>query len=474
MLFGNKFEKALIAQYIVSPFNGYSIDKNTAFIDLLFDFCSSVAHNGVVFPNGINKRDQAKVFYSSYALAIILACSKNENQSEEISGGATRAFANTAKQNGMSQQQILEKLSYILDCFEGIGKEIDAAHPEKQGAYAAMAFLSQVGVKPTKENIYAMYSLYDKFFEAYTKWDGIVNGTATKTIQQELIDYLESHRNPKEIDDYIESVIRPAFYKTDYNKTKAVLGVIAMAERNKELALAKYDALIKWWLEIDEQSDEQPNTDIEIAFYDGLLEANNVVSKQEFDAFHQRNTELANEMVERKIKRWKEQSKETHQNNSTPIDKKREKPQAEQLFDLMEGFLSSFLRKYLSDRGTSFSIGALLGIANAIYLLIAESISAKKKIVESDIAKHTVDALHLNRYSEETIDSIMKIRIQISSEYYKKGSGMPISDVIEGIAYELVEYFGKQEIELDYASVRSSLSDYQQEIVTLLGAEDKE
>ena len=335
MLFGNRFEKALISEYIISPFNGYSINKNTAFIDLLLDFCSSVAHNGVVFPNGISKQDQTKVLYSSFALGIILACSKNESQSGEISGGATRAFARTAKQNGMSQQQILEKLSCIMDYFDSIGKEIDSAAPEKQGAYAAMGFLSQVGVKPSKDNIYAMYSLYDRFFEAYTKWDQVVNS------------------------------------------------------------------------------------------------------------------------------------------NNIPAKKKNEKPQAEQIFDLMDSFLSSFLRNFFSGRGTTFSIGVLFGIANAVYLLTAEKINADN-IVESDITVHTVDALHLNRYSDDTIDSIMNIRHQVSSEYYQKGSGMPISQFIDGVANELVEYFGKSEKELDYASVRSSLFDYQQEIVSLLGAEDKE
>lgn len=292
-----------------------------------------------------------------------------------------------------------------------------------------------------------------------------------KTIQQELIDYLGSHGKIKEADDYIETTIRPAVGSSiDFNKARAVLSVVAMAEKDKKLALAKYDALIKWWLEVDAQSDEYSTADIEIAFFDGLLEANHVVSKQEFDAFHQRNMKMVNDMVGRKLSRLAGHYKETHQNNNTPAQKKTQKPQAEQIFDLMDSFLSSFLRQYFYGRGTAFSIGALFGIADAVYLLTAERINPDN-IVESDITVHTVDALHLNRYSDDTIDSIMNIRHQVSSEYYQKGRGMPISQFIDGIANELVEYFGKTEKKLDYASVRSSLLEYQQKIVKLLGAE---
>lgn len=124
------------------------------------------------------------------------------------------------------------------------------------------------------------------------------------TIQQELMDYVDIYGDPKAVDDYINKTVRPAFgSRTDYDKTKAVLGVITMAERDKKLALAKYDTLIKWWLDLDEQSDEAPKADMEIAFYDGLLEANNVVSKQDFGAFHQKNMNMANEMSDRKISR---------------------------------------------------------------------------------------------------------------------------------------------------------------------------
>ena len=168
MLFGNRYEKSLINQYIISPFNGYSIDKNTAFFDLLCDFCSSVAHNGVIFPKGVNKQDHVRVFYSSFALGIILACSKNETQSEEISGGVMRAFANTAKQNGMGQQQILEKMSYILNCYDNLANSLEKATPNKEGAYISIAFLSQVGIKPTQEAIYAMYNLFDSFSAAFS------------------------------------------------------------------------------------------------------------------------------------------------------------------------------------------------------------------------------------------------------------------------------------------------------------------
>ena len=156
MLFGNRFEKNLFDRYIVQPFDGFSVDRNTAFFDLLCDFCSSVAHNGVVFPRGISKPDYAKVFYSCYALGIMLSCSGNESKSQEISRGAVQAFNSTARQNGMGQQQIMDRLSYVLNCFDGLDKALDSSPSEKQGAYVAMAFLSQMGIKPIEENIYAM------------------------------------------------------------------------------------------------------------------------------------------------------------------------------------------------------------------------------------------------------------------------------------------------------------------------------
>lgn len=171
MLFGNRFEKALFDRYIIKPFDGYVVDNSISFFDILCDFCSSVAHNGFVFPCGIKKQDYAKVFYSSYALGTILSCSANEKDGEKISGGAVKAFANTAKQYGMSHQQVVDRLSYITASFDNMLNAMDNVPPEKEGAYVAMSFLNQVGVKPTEENVRAMFILFDKYKEAFLKWD---------------------------------------------------------------------------------------------------------------------------------------------------------------------------------------------------------------------------------------------------------------------------------------------------------------
>ncbi len=266
-----------------------------------------------------------------------------------------------------------------------------------------------------------------------------------KNIQQEMMDYVDIYGNPQIVDDYIKNTLRPAFgSRLDYDKAKAVLGVIAMAEKDKKLALAKYETLIKWWLVLDEQAEEDLNADIDVAFFDGLLEANHVVSKQEFDGFSQKHEKMADEMRRHKYQ--------------IPED---DKPLTETIFKLMEGFLTGFIKNSLSGQANAYIVGAMYGITDAIYRLTAESIKGYDENEEADIINQILEAFEFNRYSEETIKSMMKTRFDVSSDYYEKGQGIPIFQLVERIAEEIVEYYGQKNLILNYDAIRKSLVDYQ-------------
>ena len=130
-----------------------------------------------------------------------------------------------------------------------------------------------------------------------------------KPIQQQLIEYVDMSGNTKLADDYIKNTILTHFPIVQHEEAKAVMGVILIAEHDKDKAKEKYDELVRWWLkQVDALEDYSKPADIipNIAFYCGLLEANNVVSEQEFDAWNQKYIDMANETEDRFLTRARE------------------------------------------------------------------------------------------------------------------------------------------------------------------------
>lgn len=131
---------------------------------------------------------------------------------------------------------------------------------------------------------------------------------ADKPIQQELIACVDSLDKAQIADDYIKNTILPN-YRVQYEKAKAVMGVIFLAERDNDKAKSKYDSLIKFWIdqiEISEEYDKPPHIACDVAFFNGLLAANQVVTEQEFNEWNQKYMEMAEHAEDRFLNRVRE------------------------------------------------------------------------------------------------------------------------------------------------------------------------
>ena len=138
--------------------------------------------------------------------------------------------------------------------------------------------------------------------------------------------------------------------------------------------------------------------------------------------------------------------------------------------EIMENFLTGFMREYLSYKATPANIGIIFGIANTIYVLTAENYFEDVSAEEDEITEYTKAALVTNNYTELQIETIMEARKTVTSEYYQKFHGKPMINSLETIANEIVEYFSKINSEISYISVRQSLIDYQQKIFTSISS----
>ncbi|MBQ9662542.1 MAG: hypothetical protein IJV40_05260 [Oscillospiraceae bacterium] len=132
--------------------------------------------------------------------------------------------------------------------------------------------------------------------------------SVSKTIQQELIDFVDASGKTQIADDYIRNTIFPN-YRIQYEKAKAVVGIIFLAEKDTNSAREKYDYLLKSWVEeldMSENYQVAPHLHTDIAFFCGLLAANNVIPKQDFDNWNLNCLKLADEAENRFLNRARE------------------------------------------------------------------------------------------------------------------------------------------------------------------------
>ena len=122
--------------------------------------------------------------------------------------------------------------------------------------------------------------------------------------QKVLTEYVDKIGNGNKVDDYIKNTILPA-YRVDYDKAKAVMGVVFMADEDKAKAMDLYEKMAVRWTEIDEAKDEDTHADTDIAFFDGLLEANQIITPEEGEQLKEKHSALAEESMKRQFERMR-------------------------------------------------------------------------------------------------------------------------------------------------------------------------
>ena len=93
-LFTSGFEKAMYRELFYSTFSGYTSISQGTLSNLIFDFCASIAHNKLIFPAGVSKRNQERTLYSSYAMGTQLAgMFAPETETKEATSAAIKGFS---------------------------------------------------------------------------------------------------------------------------------------------------------------------------------------------------------------------------------------------------------------------------------------------------------------------------------------------------------------------------------------------
>ncbi len=142
--------------------------------------------------------------------------------------------------------------------------------------------------------------------------------------------------------------------------------------------------------------------------------------------------------------------------------------EARQMFDIMETFMADFITKYMFSRPSLADLGFISGVADAIYLLTADKYIKDISTEENAITTYTMLSFAVCDYSDSQIDTIMKRRLDIASNFYKENVGKPNSQVIDTIANKTISEFKAINPEINYWAVQNSLSEYHQKIFNSL------
>jgi len=172
-IFTSRFEKAMYRELFDLPFRGYDTSQQSTLSNLIFDFCSSVAHNGAIFPKGVEKKQRERVLYASFSLGTMIATVISpDEKAADITYQASMGYATSAKQSGAPKDLVVERLALITKFIDAAYMHMDQyeGDSEKQEAAMRYVFLTWFSVEPNQVTAGGLTDEIDKFADAYRKF----------------------------------------------------------------------------------------------------------------------------------------------------------------------------------------------------------------------------------------------------------------------------------------------------------------
>lgn len=178
-LFTNGFERAMYKEIFTQPFYGYNTAEPTTLSNLIFDFCASVSHNAVLFPNGIPPRRHKFILHGLFALGILVTTIWGTGgESADVAYTASMGYATTAKQSGAPKELVTDRLALITHFIVTANSKLDQyeEEPEKQELALKCLFLEWYNVNPTANTLNALTDEIEGFVNAYRKLRPLITG----------------------------------------------------------------------------------------------------------------------------------------------------------------------------------------------------------------------------------------------------------------------------------------------------------
>ena len=173
-LFTNGFEKAMFRELFDAPFQGYVVSPKTPLSDLILDYCSALAHNPILFPNGVGKKNREHTFYGMYAMGTqLVGMFAPDDESGQATHAAANGFAQTAMNSGAPRSLAVERLGLISKFIESVNRAIDqhGQNDDARGeAVLKAAYLGIFDVSVNEQTILSVTEEINKFYEVFQQF----------------------------------------------------------------------------------------------------------------------------------------------------------------------------------------------------------------------------------------------------------------------------------------------------------------
>lgn len=138
-------------------------------------------------------------------------------------------------------------------------------------------------------------------------------------------------------------------------------------------------------------------------------------------------------------------------------------PKADQIMRLMASFMHQMIKAHLPKANPTI-LGILSGVADTVYLTLAERYVKDYETEEYAITGYTIITFANLNWSDDQIDTIMTKRREITTKFFETNTGKPNAQIIDTLANYLVSSLSAYNPVIDIARVKATLSNYHQSV----------